>query len=205
MLQNSVSLTIHNHNAMNKFKKKFIWVFGTLLVFLLLFMLIIGPLIKIQTKKQSPEQNITYHHGDLKLNVFYCSPIKKNRVIFGELIPYGKVWRTGANEASTFSTNKDLIIDGKSLAKGVYTLWTIPNENSWQIIFNSKMYDWGVKYTDQTASRDPENDVLIVTVPVSKSLTNIEKFTISFSENKAGILMILAWDTVVVPVLLQEK
>jgi len=168
-------------------------------------MLIIGPLIKIQTKKQSPEQNITYHHGDLKLNVFYCSPIKKNRIIFGELIPYGKVWRTGANEASTFSTNKDLMIDGKSLAKGVYTLWTIPNENSWQIIFNSKMYDWGVKYKDQTASRDPENDVLIVTVPVSKSLTNIEKFTISFTENKAGTLMILAWDTVVVPVLLQEK
>ena len=74
-----------------------------------------------------------------------------------------------------------------------------------EIIFNSKMYDWGVKYTDQTASRDPENDVLIVTVPVSKSLTNIEKFTISFTENKAGTLMILAWDTVVVPVLLQEK
>ena len=143
MLQNSVSLTIHNHNAMNKFKKKFIWVFGTLLVFLLLFMLIIGPLIKIQTKKQSPEQNITYHQGDLKLNVFYCSPIKKNRVIFGELIPYGKVWRTGANEASTFSTNKDLMIDGKSLAKGVYTLWTIPNENSWQIIFNSKTTQQG--------------------------------------------------------------
>jgi len=190
---------------MTKFKKRLIWVFGTLLVILLLFRFVIGPVIKIQTKKHSPEQDITYHQGDLEINVFYCSPIKKNRVIFGELIPYGKVWRTGANEASTFSTNKDLIINGKELAKGVYTLWTIPDENSWQIIFNSEMYDWGVKYTDQTASRDSVNDALIVTVPVSKSLTITESFTISFSETEAGTLMILAWDTTVVPVLLQEK
>ena len=190
---------------MAKFKKIFFWVFGALLLVILLFRFVIGPVIKIQTKKKSPEQDITYHQGDLKFNVFYCSPIKKNRVIFGELIPYGEVWRTGANEATTFSTNKDLMIDGKNLAKGVYTLWTIPDEKSWQIIFNSEMYDWGVKYTDQTASRDPENDALIVTVPVSKSLTITENFTISFSENKAGTLMILAWDTIVVPVLLQEK
>ena len=190
---------------MAKFKKIFFWVFGALLLVILLFRFVIGPVIKIQTKKHSPEQDITYHQGDLELNVFYCSPIKKNRVIFGNLIPYGEVWRTGANEATTFSTNKDLMIDGKNLAKGVYTLWTIPDEKSWQIIFNSEMYDWGVKYTDQTASRDPENDALIVTVPVSKSLTITENFTISFSENKAGTLMILAWDTIVVPVLLQEK
>ena len=190
---------------MTKFKKRFFWIFGTLLVIILLFRFVIGPVIKTQTKKYSPEQHITYHQGGLELNVFYCSPIKKGRVIFGELIPYGEVWRTGANEASTFTTNKDLMIDGKELAKGIYSLWTIPGENSWQIILNSEMYEWGVKYTDQTASRDPENDVLTVRVPVSKSLIVTESFTISFSEIEAGTLMILAWDTTVVPVLLQKK
>ena len=190
---------------MTKFKKRFFWIFGVLLVIILLFRFIIGPVIKAQTKKHSPEQNTTHHQGDLELNIFYCSPIKKGRVIFGELIPYGEVWRTGANEASTFTTNKDLMIDGKELAKGIYSLWTIPGENSWQIIFNSEMYEWGVKYTDQTASRDPETDALTVRVPVSKSLTVTESFTISFSETEAGTLMILAWDTTVVPVLLQKK
>tara|TARA_R110000787_G_scaffold81036_2_gene175913 strand:- start:69847 stop:70419 length:573 start_codon:yes stop_codon:yes gene_type:complete len=190
---------------MSKFKKRFFWVFGVLLVIILLFRFVIGPVMKTQTKKHSPEQNITHHQGGLELKAFYCSPSKKERVIFGELIPYGEVWRTGANEASTFTTNKDLMIDGKELLKGTYSLWTIPGEDSWQVIFNSEMYEWGVKFTDQTASRDPETDVLIVTIPVSKSLTVTESFTISFSEAEEGTLMMLAWDTTVVPVLLQEK
>jgi hypothetical protein len=190
---------------MSKFKKRFFWIFGILLVIILLFRFVIGPIIKTQTKKHSPEQHITHHQEDLELKVFYSSPSKKGRVIFGELIPYGEVWRTGANEASTFTTNKDLMIDGKELPKGTYSLWTIPGEDSWQVIFNSEMYGWGVKYTDQTASRDPKTDVLLVTVSASKSLTVTESFTISFFEAEEATIMVLAWDTAVVPVLLQEK
>ena len=163
------------------------------------------PIMKTQTKKHSPEQHITHHQGDLELKAFYCSPSKKGRVVFGELVPYNEVWRTGANEASTFTTNKDLMIDGKELPKGTYSLWTIPGEEYWQVIFNSEMHEWGVKYTDQTAARDPDTDALIAIVPVSKSLTVTENFTISFSEADNGTLMMLAWDTTVVPVLLQEK
>jgi hypothetical protein len=190
---------------MSKFKKRFFWVFGILLVIILLLKFVIGPIMKTQTKKHSPEQHITHHQGDLELKAFYCSPSKKGRVIFGELVPYNEVWRTGANEASTFTTNKDLIIDGKELPIGTYTLWTIPGEKSWQVIFNSEMHEWGVKYTDQTAARDPEKDALITTVPVSNSLTSTENFTISFSEAENNTLMMLAWDTTVVPVLLQKK
>ena len=81
---------------MNKFKKKFIWVFGTLLVILLLFRFVIGPVIKIQTKKHSPEQDITYHQGDLELNVFYCSPIKKKQGYFWE---FDSIWQSLANRS----------------------------------------------------------------------------------------------------------
>ena len=190
---------------MNKLMKISLWVVSGLFVLVVLFMFLVWPIMKDNTKKHSPEQHITFTQSDLEINAFYCSPSKKGRTIFGELVPYGEVWRTGANEASTFTTNKDLIIGEKTLEKGTYTLWTIPSEKTWDIIFNSEMYGWGVKFTDQTASRDPNYDALSVTVPVSKSLTVTENFTISFSEIESGIIMTLAWDNVVVPVLLQEK
>ena len=91
------------------------------------------------------------------------------------------------------------------LPKGTYSLWTIPGETSWQVIFNSEMYGWGVKFSDQSESRDPKYDVVVATVSSSKSLTITENFTISFSEVDDNSLMILAWDNVVVPVLLEEK
>ena len=190
---------------MKKIKKILLWVFGSLTALMLLMMFVVWPILKTNTKKISPEQNITYSQGDLELHAFYSSPSKKGRTIFGELVPYNEVWRTGANEATTFTTNKDLLIDGKELPKGTYTLWTIPGETSWQVIFNSEMYGWGVKFTDQTASRDPKYDKVVATVSSSKSLTITENFTISFSGVGENNLMILAWDTIVVPVLLQEK
>ena len=101
---------------------------------------------KTDQETQPGTEVVTYTQGDLQLDVFYCSPSKKGRKIFGELVPYGEVWRTGANEATTFTTNKDLIIDGKKLVTGnLYSIWTIPEEDSWTIIFNNKMYNWGVK------------------------------------------------------------
>ena len=190
---------------MKKFRKIFFWVFGSLVGLMLLLMFVVWPIMKTKTKKISPEQNITYTQGDLELHAYYSSPGKKGRVIFGDLVPYNEVWRTGANEATTFTTNKNLIIDGQKLPKGTYTLWTIPGETSWQVIFNSEMYGWGVKFTDQTAARDPNYDVVVATVSPSKSLTVAENFSISFTEAGEGSLMILAWDTLVVPVLLQEK
>ena len=209
MLQNSNFLFHYlyqlNKDIMNKLMKISLWVLSSLFVLVVLFMFLVWPIMKNNTKKHSPEQNISYSQGDLEINAFYCSPSKKGRTIFGELVPYGEVWRTGANEASTFTTNKDLIIGEKTLEKGTYTLWTIPGENTWDVIFNSEMYGWGVKFTDQTASRNPDYDALVVTVPVSKSLTVTENFKISFSEIESGIIMTLAWDTTVVPVLLQEK
>ena len=191
--------------AMQKTNKIFFWIFGTLVGLTLLFIFVGWPIVKNQTKKNSPEHSVTYTQGDLEINTLYSSPGKKGRVIFGKLVPYDVVWRTGANEPTSFTTNNDLVIDNKDLPKGTYSLWTIPRETSWDIIFNSEMNHWGVKFSDQTANRYPKHDVLVTTVIPSKSLTVTENFTISFSESNNNILMMLAWDNTVVPVLIQKK
>ena len=191
---------------MKKLVKILLWIAGVIGVLLLVFNFILWPIMQKQTKKGSPEQNVTYSKGDMKLDLFYCSPSKKDREIFGNLVPYNEVWRTGANEASTFTTNKDLIIAGQPLPAGEYTLWTIPNETSWKVIFNDKMYKWGVKLTDQKASRDPERDVLVVEGKVSKSLNVVENFSITLSvASPDTTVMMFAWDNVVVPLEIRQK
>ena len=150
------------------------------------------------TKKASPEATVTYKKDGLNVSVFYCQPARKGREIFGKLVPFGEVWRTGANEATTFTTNKDLSIGGKTLPAGKYTLWTIPEKDQWMVIFNSKQYDWGVSFGAK-ASREAEADVLQIKVPVATLASVQERFNISFDESTSA--MILAWDLtkVVVP------
>ncbi len=191
---------------MKKLVKILLWIVGVIGVLLLVFNFILWPIMQKQTKKSSPEQNVTYSKGEMKLDLFYCSPSKKDREIFGTLVPYNEVWRTGANEASTFTTNKDLMIAGQPLPAGKYTLWTIPNETSWKVIFNDKMYGWGVKLTDQKASRDPERDVLVVEGKVSKSLNIVEDFSITLSVSSPDTTVLMfAWDNVVVPLEIQQQ
>lgn len=155
--------------------------------------------LKIRTKSYSPEETVQFQKGHLELEVFYNRPYKKEREIFGGLVPYGEVWRTGANEATTFETNQEILVDGSPLPAGQYTLWTIPMEESWKVIFNSKMYAWGITI-DKVASREPEHDVLIIERPVVKLDSSIEQFTISFQEENELILMILVWDTTAVEI-----
>ncbi|NND63114.1 MAG: DUF2911 domain-containing protein [Flavobacteriaceae bacterium] len=185
---------------MKKAVKLSLWVVGTIAVLALLFFFVIGPILKKNTKKHSPEQNITYTQNDLQIDLFYCSPAKKDRVIFGELVPYGEVWRTGANEASTFETNKDLIIGGNTLPAGKYSLWTIPNQENWKIIFNTKMYPWGVRFQDSKAMREAEFDELVAEAKVSESITVQENFTINVLETENNsMILTFSWDNVVVP------
>ncbi|HEY9184861.1 MAG TPA: DUF2911 domain-containing protein [Salegentibacter sp.] len=160
--------------------------------------------LRITTKTHSPEETVTFSKGNLELEVFYNRPYKKDRVIFGELVPYNEVWRTGANEATTFTTNKDILVDGSELEAGTYTLWTIPMKASWKVIFNSKMYPWGIDL-EEKAYRDPEYDVLVLEVPVSISETTIEQFTILFEEANDLIFMVLSWDKTRVAVPIKEK
>lgn len=145
-----------------------------------------------QTKKHSPEETVTYNLDGYDLEVFYNRPYKKGRNIFGGLVPYGQVWRTGANEATTFQTATDLSIDGKSLKAGKYTLWTIPEATSWTVIFNSKQYAWGVNRSG--ASREAEEDALQVVVPVGNIPNEVEQFTITLEAEGGQPQLIFTWD-----------
>lgn len=165
--------------------------------------IIIGAVLlwRYATKARSPEDTSMFTEGALEMKVVYNRPYKKGRVIFGELVPYGEVWRTGANEATTFSTNKDIFVDGSELKEGTYTLWTIPNRDSWKVIFNSQMYPWGINL-EKVAYRDPEYDALVLEVPTRKLKDTLEQFSIYFEKSNDLVLLNLAWETtkVVVPI-----
>jgi len=145
------------------------------------------------TKKMSPEATVSYVQGHHDVSIFYNRPSVRGRVIFGDLIPYGEVWRTGANEATTFTTKTDLEIQGQKLPAGKYSLWTIPGAEEWEIIFNSEDYPWGVNFKSK-ASRMAEFDVLSAKIYSEKMPTIIEQFTISLVKTTEGFEMQLAWE-----------
>lgn len=127
--------------------------------------------------------------------VIYSRPQKKDREIFGKMIPYGKVWRTGANEATEIKFFQDVTLAGKKVAAGTYALFTIPEEKEWTIILNSALDVWGAY------SYDEKQDVLRVTAPATAAGGPVEYFTIQFADTGKGQAdMLLAWDTTVVRV-----
>lgn len=180
---------------MKKPVKTFFKLAGIILVLASAIVLI----LRYNTKAHSPEDMVSYTKQDLKLEVFYNRPYKKERVIFGNLVPYNEVWRTGANEATTFETNQDIMVDGSLLKAGKYTLWTIPMENSWKVIFNDKMYPWGINLEEE-AYRDPEFDALVLEVPTTSLRKTLEQFTITFVEKNEFVFLRIAWDHTLVGV-----
>lgn len=163
-----------------------------ILIILLIAALLFGgmQLMVYNTKKHSPEKTEFFSQNDTEIEIVYSSPFKKDRKIIGALVPYGKVWRTGANEATTFKTNKDITIQNQILKAGEYTLWTIPGENEWEIIFNSKEYGWGVNWSEE-AQREAEFDVVNVKVPVQQMTETQESFEIKIDENTN---LCLSWE-----------
>jgi hypothetical protein len=160
-----------------------------------------GMLLRIQIKSKSPEEGFDYKDDDLTVHVFYNRPYKKGRVVFDKdgLVPFGKVWRTGANEATYIKINKSLLIKGQELKPGKYSIWTIPDAESWKVIFNSDYPSWGINFNGE-ANHDPNADVLTVEVPVGHTETEIEQFTISIEKTGDENELIFLWDKTVVAV-----
>ena len=122
------------------------------------------------------------------IRVTYSRPVKNGRDIFGKLVPYGQVWRTGANESSEIRFYQDVMLAGKSVKAGTYSLFTIPNETEWAIILNSDVDYWGAyKY-------NAEHDVLRVPAKVGTLNEPLESFSIQFEPigEKSGIMR-LGW------------
>ncbi|HER40931.1 MAG TPA: DUF2911 domain-containing protein [Salinimicrobium catena] len=120
--------------------------------------------------------------------VLYSRPQTRDREIFGKLVPYGEVWRTGANEATEITLYQDMTVSGKRIKKGTYTLFTIPKENEWTIILNNSTNIWGA-YDYQV-----EKDVARITVPVKKTKTPIEALSMSFEPIENGAKLYIGWD-----------
>jgi hypothetical protein len=150
----------------------------------LVVVLFIGNIAMAQ-KKASPaaETKTSVNGADIKIN--YSQPSVKGREVWGGLVPFDKVWITGANEATTFETSKDIKVQGKSLKAGKYTLFTIPNGDEWKIIFNSKLGQWGAY------AYSSSDDVLTVTAKPTAS-DFVEVFDISANNGKIS----LAWEKV---------
>lgn len=148
-----------------------------------------------KSKRPSPPATATGKVMDATITIDYSSPAVKGRKIWGGLVPYDQVWRTGANEATLFKTDKAITVEGKPLAAGTYSLYTIPGEQEWVIIFNSQTGQWGVK-NDESTTEDPSKDVLRVTVKPVKSASFNERM--KFVVNNNGF--VIDWENLEVPV-----
>lgn len=106
---------------------------------------------QVKTPAPSPKSTLTQMVGLTEVEINYSRPSAKGRTVFGDLVPFGKLWRTGANENSTISFSEDVVIDGKTLLKGKYALFTIPKADEWEVIFYSLTDNWGTPDTwDET-------------------------------------------------------
>lgn len=157
----------------------------------------------IFSPRLSPKDSAEITLNDLNLKVEYNRPSKRERDVFGALVPFDKVWRTGANEATTFETNKDLLIDGIKLNKGKYTIWTVPMKDAWKVMFNSKQYDWGVN-EKMEPMWDPNYDALELQVPSQQLDETVEKFTIAFDHKTGRLKLTMAWDRTLIEVPIEE-
>ncbi|MTI40768.1 DUF2911 domain-containing protein [Fulvivirga lutimaris] len=128
-------------------------------------------------KKPSPPDTAEGKVAGVDVKIDYHQPSAKGRKIMGDLVPYAKVWRTGANDATTIEISEDVKVEGKTLAQGKYSLFTIPGEKEWVIIFNKTAKQWGAYDYDEA------QDALRVKVKSAKTKDFVETFNIAVVDN----------------------
>lgn len=136
----------------------------------------------------SPPAKASVDLGGATITVDYSSPRAKGRHIFGGLVPYGKVWRAGANEATTFVTTADLKVGGTDVPAGSYTIFAIPEASKWTLIISKKTGEWGTNYPG------PSEDLARIPMKVSATSGPVENFTIAFDKAAAGCTLHLDWE-----------
>lgn len=140
--------------------------------------------------KPSPAASASCDLGGGKtIKTDYSSPRMKGRKIYGGLVPFGEVWRTGANAATTFVTSSDVVVGGKAVPAGSYTIFTVPTADKWTLIVNKKTGEWGIPYkyeSDELARMD---------MKVSKLPSPVENFTIAYDKAGNGCTLQMDWET----------
>lgn len=170
-------------------KRKTIWI-----TIALILAILVGGFIYMNYRNRtlSPPGSAELTSGDLTVSVSYSRPSVRNRVIFGSeeqepLLPYGKYWRLGANEATEVSFNRDVTLNGTALKAGTYSIYATPGPDSFEIAVNSETGKWGAFEPDTSL------DVMRTKVPTEKLPTPVEQFTISLDEAAGGIDIIFEW------------
>jgi Protein of unknown function (DUF2911) len=135
-----------------------------------------------KSKRPSPPATATGKIKDASITINYSSPSVKGRQIWGGLVPYNKTWRAGANEATIFTTDKDIEVEGKKLPAGKYSLFMTPGEKEWTVIFNSETGQWGITHSGD-ANLDASKNVLEVKVK-PKEQKNVQETLIYTVEDK---------------------
>jgi hypothetical protein len=163
------------------------------LLTILLFVLSIGAFAQLNLPRESNRAAISQTIGDTVVSIVYHRPNTKARKVWGELVPYGQVWRTGANEATTFEVSNDVKINGQVLPKGKYSLHSIPTETEWTIIFNKTADQWG------SYEYDAKQDALRVTAKPQTAGFH-ETMGLEFENIKGNTAdVVIVWDKVKVP------
>jgi hypothetical protein len=147
-----------------------------------------------KSQRPSPPASTECKFSDGKMiRVDYSSPRAKGRKIFGTagekaLVPYGQIWRTGANDATTFVTDTNVTVGGKTVPAGSYTIFTIPNADKWTLIINKKTAEWGIPYKYEA------DELARVDMQVSKTPTPVENFTIAFDQGGSKCTLRMEWE-----------
>jgi hypothetical protein len=150
----------------------------------------IAAIAQMGKSRPSPPASATCDLGGGKaVKTDYSSPRMKGRKIYGDLVPFGEVWRTGANDATTFVASADVVVGGKNIPAGSYTIFTVPTADKWTLIINKKTGEWGIPYKYES------DELARVDMKVSKLLSPVEDFTISYDKSASGCAMHIDWET----------
>lgn len=153
-------------------------------------LLVLGLCIPAYAQRPSPpaKAHCSLSNGKT-IDMAYSSPRMKGRKIYGGLVPFGEVWRAGANEATTFETNAGLSVGGKPLPAGSYTIFVVPNPDKWTFIVSKKTGEWGIPYPGE------QYDLFRTDMNVGKLSPPMEDFTIGFEKTGKGCALHMDWET----------
>ena len=172
-------------------------------IFVGIFILTLVSLLPAQQDKNkplSPPAQTSCKFSDGKnITMDYSSPRMNGRKIFGGLVPYGQVWRAGANAATTFVTDTNVTVGGKDVPGASYTIFAIPDPDKWTLIISKKTGEWGVPYPG------PENDLLRTDMKASKTSGPVENFTIGFDQQGSTCTLRMEWENTRATVDISEK
>lgn len=155
--------------------------------------------VAAQGNRVSPHETTELTVNGKKITVTYGRPYMKGRKIMGELVPYGQVWRTGADEATVLTTEANLLIGNLSVPKGSYAIFTLPSESGWKLIVNKVDKQFGA------FDYDEKQDLGRVDMKVGKTSAPVEQFTITLAKSGNGGVMKLEWENTSAAVDLQVK